>query len=355
MLTSRSLDFIYKVIRRGADYGFLQAVGAPVIRCDDTADIKMSFSGSFLPEATDAMGRVIDVDFLSDEIKPVIVIDGTEHPLGIYLPATVTPSEAEGSGQLQIEAYDRCWRVRDVYSETLLHFAAGTAYIAAVELLLAAAGITTILATPSAATLAEEREDWDIGTSYLQIINQLLGEINYNPLWFNPQGIAILEPATVPTVSNIEHTLDSDSVDSLILPRIARETDIYQAPNVFVAYCANPEKSAVLQATAENTNPQSPLSIPRRGRRIVSVENVDNIASQEDLQAYVNRRRDESLITGETIRISTALLPGFGVADVVALHYGEISALCIDRAWDMELTVGGNMNHRLERIVYNLV
>ena len=106
-----------------------------------------------------------------------------------------------------------------------------------------------------------------------------------------------------------------------------------------------------LLAKAENANPQSPLSIMRRGRRIVAVEHVDNIASQDELQAYANRLRNESMITAETFRVETGLLPGYGVADVTALHYGEFAAVCIERAWDMELRPGGSMNHTLERVV----
>lgn len=332
----------------------MQAVSAPSIRCDNSAAIKMSFSGVFLPEARDAFGNVIDVDYLSDEIEPILIIDGVEHKLGVFLPATVTPSESAGAAQVQIEAFDRCWRVRDVYSENLTYFAEGTPYLTAIESLLTQAGITTVLATPTAATLAEAREDWNIGTSFLTIVNDLLAEINYNPLWFNQDGVAILEPASVPTAANIEHTLDADNVESLIIPEITRQTDIYQAPNVFVAYCANPDKSGIWTATAENTNPQSPLSVQRRGRRIMKVERLDNIASQALLQDYVDQKRNDSMISGETINIQTALLPGYGVADVVALHFGEISAVCIDRAWSMNLTVGGTMNHTLERVVYNL-
>lgn len=353
-MTSRQIDFRYKVLRNGADYGFLQAVSAPAIRCDNSAAIKMSFSGVFLPEARDAFGNVISVDYLSDEIEPILIIDGVEHKLGVFLPATVTPSESAGAAQVQIDAFDRCWRVRDVYSENLTYFAEGTPYLTAIESLLTQAGITTVLATPTAATLAEAREDWNIGTSYLTIVNDLLAEINYNPLWFNASGVAILEPASVPTAANIEHTLDADNVESLIIPEISRQTDIYQAPNVFVAYCANPDKSGIWTATAENTNPQSPLSVQRRGRRIMKVERLDNIASEALLQDYVDQKRNDSMISGETINIQTALLPGYGVADVVALHYGEISAVCIDRAWSMNLTVGGTMNHTLERVVYNL-
>lgn len=314
----------------------------------------MSFSGAFLPEARDAFGNVISVDYLSDEIEPILIIDGVEHKLGVFLPATVTPSESAGAAQVQIEAFDRCWRVRDVYSENLTYFAEGTPYLTAIESLLTQAGITTVLATPTAATLAEAREDWNIGTSFLTIVNDLLTEINYNPLWFNQDGVAILEPASVPTAANIEHTLDADNVESLIIPEISRQTDIYQAPNVFVAYCANPDKSGIWTATAENTNPQSPLSVQRRGRRIMKVERLDNIASEALLQDYVDQKRNDSMISGETINIQTALLPGYGVADVVALHYGEISAVCIDRAWSMNLSVGGTMSHTLERVVYNL-
>ena len=109
-----------------------------------------------------------------------------------------------------------------------------------------------------------------------------------------------------------------------------------------------------MSATAKNTNPQSPLSIPRRGREIVSVTQLNNVADQDTLQAYADRLRNESMIGGETIRIQTALIPGFGVADVVALHYEDIAALCIERAYTMELRVGGTMSHELERVVYNL-
>ena len=43
-----------------------------------------------------------------------------------------------------------------------------------------------------------------------------------------------------------------------------------------------------------------------------------------------------------------------GVADVVALHYGDLSALCLDHSWSMDFQPGGTMTHTLERVVYNL-
>lgn len=360
----RTIDFAYHVLRNNAFFGFLHAPmdRGNVLRMDDSGEIKMSLSGTFSPFVTDVDGNPVEADFLSDEIRPMLIVDGTEHALGVYGVANAVPTETGGVQRLQVEAFDRCWKVRDHYTESRIHIEAGTSYITAIEGLLIEAGITIILATPTNAVLAEAREDWEIGTSYLTIVNQLLGEINYNQLWFTPEGNAVLEPASVPTAENIEHTM-SDMPEELLdgavkidrmLPSITRETDVYSAPNVFLCIVSNPDKSGPMKAKAENTNPQSPLSIQRRGRRIMKVERVDNIASQAELQAYADRLRNESMIGGETIRVTTALQPGYGVADVVAIKYGDLNAICIERAFSMELSVGGKMTHELERVVYHL-
>lgn len=359
----RTIDFDYHVLRNNAFYGFLHAPmdRGNYIRMDDSGEIKMSLSGTFSPFVTDVDGNPVEADFLSDEIRPMLIIDGMEHALGVYGVAKAVPAEYNGVQRFQVEAFDRCWKVRDHYAETQVYFAAGTNYVTAIEGLLIEAGITVIMATPTEAGLTEARE-WEIGTSYLTIINQLLGEINYNQLWFTTDGNAVLEPASVPTAENIEHTmsdLPEEMLDGAVkidrmLPSITRETDVYSAPNVFLCVCSNPDKSGAMVAKAENTNPQSPLSIPRRGRRIMKMERVDNIASQAELQAYADRMRNESMIGGETIRVTTALQPGYGVADVVAIKYGDLNAICIERAYTMELAVGGKMTHELERVVYHL-
>lgn len=359
----RTVEFEYRVLRGDALYGFLQAPadGAPTIRMEDSAEIKTALSGTFSPVVTDADGNVLEPNWLADEIQPVMIVDGVAHSLGVFSPSQVEPSERNGVQSMRVEAFDRCWRIRDNYTTELLHIAAGENYITRIQTLLIACGIPVILATPTSEVFQEAREDWDIGTSYLAIVNELLGEINYNPVWFNREGQAVLEPASVPLAENIEHTL-SDLPDDVLdgaaeiirmLPSISRRTDIYQAPNVFFCICSNPDKSGPLTSRAENRNPQSPLSIQRRGREIVKVVKVNNIASQNALDLYAERICNESMISGETIQVATAIQPEFGVADVVALKYGDLVSLCIERAWTMELRVGGTMTHTLERVVYN--
>lgn len=347
---TREIDFRYVVVRNGADYATLlpTEAGARSIRMNDRDSIKMSFTGEFLDPGE-------KINWLSDEIRPELIIDGIPHRLGTFLPASVQRSENETSKTVRVEAYDRSWRVRDTHSETRLTLAKNTNYILAVEQLLTACGISLIIKTPTSAVLAEDRSDWDLGTSYLDIVNQLLSEINYNPLWFDASGYAILELASDPTAANIEHTIDDTDIRSLLIPKISKETDIYSAPNVIICICSNADKSGPMVATSENTNPQSPLSIPRRNRRISRVVQVSNIASQAELQAYADRLRNETMITGETIQVKTGLLPGFGVDDVTAIRYGEdLFAVCIERAFSMDLRVGGLMQHTLEKVVINL-
>ena len=339
----------YVVVREGADYTEIFPTGgsSPSIRMNDGGDIKTSLSGSFADPGE-------AVNWFTDRIRPEMIIDGVTYPLGVFLTSSVRTEENDTQRWVTIEAFDQCWVLRDTKTESLLYFASGTNYLTAVQTLLTGAGIAMISSTPTTAVLAEAREHWAIGTSYLEIINQLLSEINYNPIWFNQEGIAILEPASVPTAANIEHTLDDTDIKSLLLPESSRETDVYQAPNVFIAICSNADKSNPMVAKAENTNPQSPLSIARRGRRIVTVLTVDNIADQSELQAYADRMRNESMLTGETIQVTTGLLPGYGVTDVVALRYRELFTTCIEHSWTMTLSVGGTMQHVLEKVVINL-
>lgn len=343
---TRTVDFHYVIVRGGADYMEINPVSAPTIRCDDSAEIKMSLSGSFFDDDR--------VNWLTDEIRVEMIVDGVAYPLGVYLVSTATKRDDGLTKQVNIEAFDRCWIVKDNYTESLTYFPAGTNYIAAINQLLTVCGIALVSTTPNNATMAEAREDWNVGTSYLDIVNQLLSEINYNPLWFDKNGVAILEPVSVPTIQNVEHTLDNSNVKSLIMPEITQETDIFQAPNVFICICSNADKNAPMVATSVNSNPQSPLSVMRRGRRIATVVQVDNIASQAELQAYADTLRNQSMIRGETVQITTGLLPEFGVADVVALIYDDLADICLDRAWDMTLDVGGEMHHTLERVVINI-
>lgn len=344
----RHIQFRYKILRDGADLCEIHpanGVGAN-ITMNESSEIKTMLMGTFIDPGN-------AVDWLTDQIRPEMVIDGTPYSLGIYLPATIIYNKGDTTGTVTITAYDRCWRVQTRCTEVPRYFTAGTNYLTAVGSLITESGIAAISETKTDHVLTEAREDWNIGTPNLTIVNELLAEINYKQLWFDSEGVARLEPVKQPTAENIEHYLTDENIESLMFPEFSSQTDIFSAPNVFLCICSNADKSAPMYAIAENTNPQSPLSIARRGRRITQVVNVNNIASQGELQAYASRLVTDSMMRGEIIEVETCLLPGYGVGDVVALKYGDLMTLCIERGWTMDLNIGGRMHHTMERVVFN--
>ncbi len=344
----RDASFRVDVLRNGAPVTQLQwdTGSPPQIITDRAATIHGSLKGTFLPNETAV--------FESDELRPWMVLDGVETPLGVYQAATVANKGATGSTRVEIEAYDRCWRVYTQKTETILHLSAGSSYLTEIRKLLTACGVALVIATPSDATLQTDREDWDIGTSYLTIINALLAEINYESVWFDASGVCRLEPYQEPSAAAIDWRYGTTD---LFLPQQhpgpdwSDETDIFDAPNVFVVVCSNPDLDAAMVATAVNDNPASKKSTFSRGMRITSVERVDNIASQEELQAYADKRRNESLLAARAITFYTLNEPGHGVGDVIAITHERIGGIYLETGWQMTLAAGNLMTHSAKRTV----
>lgn len=362
---SRSEEIRFRVRRNGAEFAEIHPAGssAPVLSADSNSQLKMSLRGTFLAHGTDMDGRKVEISWLTDEIRPVLIADGTEYPLGILMPATIS-RKTEGSLEtVDVEAYDRTWRVRDSRKTTQAFYSAGTPYLDVVESLLVESGIERVSRTDTDSVLTEDREDWEAGTSNLEIINGLLAEINYSDVWFDSAGTAMLQPKSNPVAENVQHVFTDKKPDPRnrkeigivsISPQISRETDIYNMPNVYICICSNADKSGAMRAVAENTNPNSPFSISSRGRRIVSVEKLQNIASQAALQAYAEQKVRESIMSTEKIQVRTQLQGGFGIGDITALQTQDNIGICIEKSWEMELIPGGMMTHNLEKVVFTL-
>ena len=339
----RTVDFRFDVLRNGVKAAELRQISNPSVRMSTKSEIKSSLSGEFLHSS--------DIDILSDEIQPVVIINGIEHACGIFAPATVSTGENEVYKTMSIEAYDRCWRVKTTHTETVKHFSAGQNYVEVVKSLLLEAGIALVIATPTSETLRHDREDWDIGTDLLAIVNMLLNEINYNPLWFDNNGYAIVSPKKQLSAADISRTYDSGNASSMMYMNTSVELDLYNAPNVFICVCSNPDDHTPMTAIAVNNNPISPISVIRRGRRISKLYKVNNIASQSALNEYAQLLCQENMLLGEKISVSTAIIPNCGVGEVVAIVDDVETGLCYETEWEMELGPGGAMKHTLEKAV----
>lgn len=343
---TRNVTYRIKGLRNGAYLTDLHWPddSPPNIIMRANGELKSSISGTFLPDDS--------FNWLRDELQPYIIIDGEEHSLGIFRPTTMSAGEKSFVRRVTATAYDRAWLCKAQKTETLLHLSAGAAYIDQIKKLLVHCGIINVLADTSAAVLPADREDWQIGTSYLTIINDLLTEIGFNPLWFDAEGFAHLERYAAPRAEAIKRTYSAQRGMQMLpmLRDYSEETDIFNAPNVFVCICDNADRSAVLTATAENAS-FGAKSILQRGMRIAQVEKVKQIADQASLQAYADKLRDENLMGTREVSISVPSEAGHGVGDVIAIDHPEIGGIYQETGWRLTLAAGQAMKITAKRAV----
>lgn len=336
-----TISYRIDVLRSGAVFTTLRAVEPPRIDCSADAEIKTSMSGTFVDDSS--------INYFTDGLKPIAIINGVERPLGVFLVSRKT-NDISNSTHVTLECYDRGFVLKSTTTEDILHIPARTNYITAIEQLLVSAGLPLYIATPTTATLATAREDWAVGTDYLTIINELLGEINYKEIWFNQDGYAVLEPVSDLTAAVIQHRYGSEI--KLLRPEITSEIDLFSQPNVFIVVCDNPERGAApLVAKAENNNPLSSFSILKRGRRIARTYKVSNVASQNELNALAQRLATASMLQSEKITFNTAIDGFHGVGDVCSINHPHIEGIFEEVSWGLKLSAGESMSHTAQRII----
>lgn len=337
----------FVIARNGVDYSTLLAVdgGNPTIRMTSTAEVKMVLEGTFLQNP--------QLNLVRDRLKPFYSIDGVESQMGEFLITDAALNTVDGvRKELEITAYDLTYLAKRSKIEDRILIPAGTLYTAAIGAQIIASGITNFLLEPNAAVITENREDWDPGTSRLTIINDLLAEINYNSLWMDNSGLIRGTPYRQATAENITIEYRNDAF-SLLLPEDSSTTDVFDRPNVFIAVVENPEKSANMRAVAVNDDPSVDFSTVNIGR-VAEYEKLDNIASQAELQAYVNNKKFKSLLATQEITFSTAANPAHSAFDVIGLYKDDLTGIYEETEWSMSFQPGEAMTHRAKKVVYML-
>lgn len=340
MTNLHTFEYHIYVMRNGAEFGEALSINDPQIEMVSDAEIKKSMSANLiLPDGT---------DILHDTLMPKIIVDGVESVLGEYYIGTYTEQTNEyGQSYTEIEAYDGGYLPSRYRTENIIHFSAGANYVDTIQALLIEAGVEKIIATATSATLTNDREDWEIGTTYLAIINALLAEINYESLWFDNNGFARIAPKRVADPDTVHHKYTSGQYSILSVPR-SRETDIFDKYNVFVAYVDSADNDELMIATAVNDDPASILSIQNRGRIQAPPQRLDNIASQEELQAYVDNWKNKSMSSTETLVISTGIDTAHEVRDTVQCE----DNIYLEYSWSMDLGEDATLTHTLQREVF---
>lgn len=340
---NKTPTFRFDIVENGVCIGQAFALNKPSVKCDSDAEVKLSLSGEFVL-------NIQDPNWLKARIKPYLIIGGKESSLGEYLISQADDCmDKKGLKFWQIKGMDLGRIPQRSRTEKRVLFQAGQRYTDIVQSILLELGISRIIAIQSDATLKNDRADWEIGTSWIKIINSLLAEINYQSLWFDTEGNARIQPHRKVDGTVIDHRYESGEL-SQIKPQVDISSDIYKAYNVFTAMVSSPEYEEPMIAVSVNDIPTSRISTVNIGRVQAPIEKLDDIANQEELQKYVDNLRFQSMCSTETISFRTALNQ-HQVRDIVSIHHPQASGIYQETQWKMTLSYDGEMTHTAQRVV----
>jgi hypothetical protein len=272
-----------------------------------------------------------------------------EWPLGVFLLSSPSRSIDEGNTITRdVDAYDKLLIFSDNLVTDRYSLPAGTVVTDQVRTILT--GSTTASVTNSTATLPTARE-WEPGTSYLTIINDLLSSINYRSLSFDENGKAIVQPYQTPAVraSEFEYADDEQSVS---LPHVGQTLDLFVVPNRWVLVVSDPDQTSI-SSTFTNDDPTSLTSTVSRGRVIVDFRTEQSAVDQASLDGLAQRLAFEASQVYEEISFETAIMPIHSFDDVYTLTFNRlaISDKYSGHTWDLPLRAGETMKHTARRVV----
>lgn len=339
-------DFRMDILRNGIPIGRLLCKSVS-IRFDANAEVMRGMQANVYANRQE-MTPGFTWNMFTDRLRPVLIEDGAETSLGRFMIIAAPESLSETGNYYNIEAYDETMLLKQAAATSRKFFAAGTAYLTAIEQLLTECGFANILRDESTATMQISRE-FSVGETYLEIINTLLEEMNYNPVHTDVNGYVIL------TAKQQRGTADfiyRDRTEFKLLGAIERDMDIYEKPNVLVGVISNPQTTPTVY-TRENNDPTSILSIYQRGYRVVKMYKMSNMASQEELEAYIDAELLGAMQTTETVNFETLAEGGHEYGNTVQLATDLIEGLYTETFYQIDITPGkARMKHKGERRVF---
>lgn len=273
-----------------------------------------------LPVAQSGFLRIGQLALTSARLRPVCVIQGLpEIPWGVYL-ISASPEEWSASGRVfSLELLDRTTVLAEDLVDQSYTVDAATPILSAVATVVASAG-ESITVDAGVTTTLNSPMVWEVGTSKLKIVNDLLGALNYDSIRVDGVGNFQVTPYVVPASRGITYELLAgvtreliDGPTSIYGEQWSRDRDNYGVPNKVTAVQSATGAVAALTGTYINNDPASPFSYPTRGRyKAETLPAVETPAgSDASVIAFLQAKARASLIASSAVQaeVSAKHLP----------------------------------------------
>lgn len=293
------------------------------------------------------------INFLTDRLKITLVTEVRGYkfsfPMGIYL--FNSPScDRDGSvttligDTRSVALYSKLKIYQDDKITTDYELTAGTAILAKIINLLN----TTKYNFPESTKVLQSAKSYAIGTSKLDIINDLLDVLGWNSLSVDGEGYFYSSEYVEP--SNRNYTISyTDEENQQILPNFTDEFDLSGIYNVFIGYCTI--DGICYNYTYINDNEESPTSTINLGRNVCAdAKEFNECTSYADLQVKVRAWAAENTTKYHKCTFTTFINPLHGYLDCILFKNSKVNMKGIETQWVIDSSAN-TMKHTIREAV----
>lgn len=259
-----------------------------------------------------------NINWVTARIRPVAILNNeTEVPIGVFVAAAPKKDHSAVGVQRPIEILDKCSLLdRDIYADLdtgqALPFslAEGSDVFLTVKNLIERIGESAQMIPTDLGIVTANPMTWEVGTTLLKIINDLLSAAGYFSLWVDGMGqfqvTKYAPPASRPAIYELLAPFENGN---LMAPDWSEDEDIYSIPNRFVATTTGDEENEGLISTAM-LDPSSPYSYFNRGKQwVTAVEEGVEAVNQQSLDNYASWRLALAVSVSARREVSHPFLP----------------------------------------------
>lgn len=285
------------------------------------------------------------IDYMNDRIQVIANIDHTPYSLGVFLICSPNREIDSTHTERKLTCYSKL-KILDNDKVTSNYYLPSNANVinAVIRLL----GNNPYRISSCDKTTSTERE-WPVGTSKLDIINDLLDVINYQSLVVDNDGYFTTSKYVQPQdrIVDIKYI---EGENSVISPKMTEDFDFFDVPNIFIRCTNDVNISPPLVATYPIQSTNEPVTLDGRLPN-VDIKEVADVADIETLYEICKRDAESARSVYSHLQFSTEINTKHGYLNCIEVDCMGIHDKYIETSWSFNLEAGALMEHTVRKVV----
>ena len=186
---------------------------------------------------------------------------------------------------------------------------------------------------PDSLTVMPSDRTWEVGSTYLSIINDLLSSyMGCTSLYVTPEGLFASRLYVLPSDRGIEFEHTNQGTCNLQI-EMTEEIDTFDIPNVFSSYTSKPDEESIYYSYVNNNIESKTSVISRKGRVVNETPVQVDCNSIAELEAATKKRANEASSCYAKLSWKTKVLPIHGYLNCVYVANDAIQGKYIETSW----------------------